>query len=77
MTVAETTTIDQVAAHDGRLLLAMTEVRPYASGNTAALVEDFRSKLNAYVSLTAVVVRPHQLMAVHCPGVFHAYQGLR
>jgi len=49
MTVAETTTIDQVAAHDGRLLLAMTEVRPYASGDTAALVEDFRLKLNAYV----------------------------
>jgi len=49
MTVAETTTIDQVAAHEGRLLLAMTEVRPYASGDRAALVEDFRLKLNGYV----------------------------
>jgi len=49
MTVAETTSIDQVAAHEGRLLLAMTEVRPYADEGDADLVEDFRVKLNTYV----------------------------
>ena len=63
MTVAETTTIDQVAAHDGRLLLAMTEVRPYVSGDTAALVEDFGLKMNAYVH----AIRSGRLRPDGCP----------
>lgn len=50
MTVQHVTTIDQTARQDdGRLLLAMTEVRPYARGDAEALVEDFRRKLNTYV----------------------------
>lgn len=49
MTVADPLSIDQVAVNEGRLLVAMTEVRPYAEGDTAVLVEDFRLKLNTYV----------------------------
>jgi hypothetical protein len=55
MTVADPTTIDQLASGpDGRLLLAMTEDRPYRSYQGApdpAMVEQFRAKLNAYVYL--------------------------
>lgn len=52
MTVAETTAVDEIAeGPDGRVLLAMTEDRSYASGDVAVLVEDLRLKLNAYVYL--------------------------
>ena len=52
MAVAETTSIDQGALQDdGRLLLAMTETRPYQGGQSSGeiLAEDFRRKLNTYV----------------------------
>ena len=49
LTVADRLSIDQVAVNEGRLLVAMTEVHPYAGGDTAVLVEDFRLKLNTNV----------------------------
>ena len=67
MTVAETTTLDQVAqGPDGRVLLAMTEDRPYATHDAAQLTEDLRLKLNAYVYL----IRSGQLADIvgHRPG---------
>src|SRR5437773_5021629 len=50
MPVSDPTSIDQIAAGpDGRVVMAMTEDRSYASGDAAAMAEDFRAKLNAYL----------------------------
>ena len=52
MAVVDTTTVDQVAqGPDGRVVLAMTEDRPYGAGDVDALIADFQQKLNAYVYL--------------------------
>ena len=50
MAVRDPQTIDTIArAGDGRLLLALTEDRPYTAETAAALAEDPRVKLNTYI----------------------------
>lgn len=50
MSVQQATAIDQIAVGEGgRVLLAMTEDRPYTIDSIEQLSEDFRLKLNGYV----------------------------
>ena len=50
MAVRDPQTIDTVArSNDGRLLLALTEDRPYTAETAAAMAEDLRVKLNTYI----------------------------
>jgi hypothetical protein len=50
MTVSETARLDHLArSPEGRLLMGMTEERPYRVGGDEQLFEDLRQKLNAYV----------------------------
>ncbi|GAB3917215.1 hypothetical protein GCM10011575_32290 [Microlunatus endophyticus] len=48
--VSDASSVDTIAeGPDGRLVMAMSEERRYAGGDQAAMVEDFRRKLNGYV----------------------------
>lgn len=70
MTVADTTVVDQVAhGPDGRILLAMTEDRRYASGDAATMAEEFRQKLNAYVFLARSDQLSHMVGGAPVKGV--------
>lgn len=50
MAVSDATSVDTIAEDpDGRVVMAMSEERRYSSDDRAAMVEDFRQKLNSYV----------------------------
>ncbi|MFF0528289.1 DUF6572 domain-containing protein [Nocardia amikacinitolerans] len=55
MSVSEHDRIDQIfVSPEGRLVLAMSEERPYRTENSHVLDEDFRNKINSYIHAARV-----------------------